>query len=228
MLGYHFKNTALLDQALTHASLVGGRLESNERLEFFGDAILGMVICHELFRRFPHYLEGELTKIKSMIVSGRTCARVAAQMGLEPYLRVGKGMTMQHQIPSSCHAATLESLIAAIYLDGGMRAARKFVLRHFGELLDQADAKEHQENFKSMLQQYAQRELDTTPAYEVLDEKGPDHSKCFEVGVLMNDQRFPSAWGPSKKEAEQLAAYYALMDLDVLPNEADPASATAS
>jgi len=224
-LGYHFKDVSLLEKALRHASVANGRLESNERLEFLGDAILGMVVCVELFRRFPAYLEGELTKIKSMLVSRRTCARIAIKMGLDQFLHVGKGMSIQQKIPSSCRAAAVESIIAAIYLDGGAKAARQFIIRHFGSLLEEADAKEHQENFKSMLQQYAQRCLNTTPVYEILDEKGPDHSKCFEVGVLIKQRRFPSAWGTSKKEAEQLAAYYALQKLKVLPADVPAPSA---
>ena len=216
-IGYDFQNPSLLATALTHASIADDRLLSNERMEFLGDAILGVVVCHELYRRFPRYLEGELTKVKSMIVSRRTCARIANEIGLSDFLKVGKGMQVQHKIPQSCAAASLESLIGAIYLDGGEKAAWDFILRVVGPLLDEADAEQHQENFKSMLQQYAQQTLDHTPMYELLDEKGPDHSKCFEVGVVINSRRFRSAWGPSKKEAEQLAAYHALQDLHVLP-----------
>ncbi len=215
-IGYEFKDLALLEKSLIHASLADNRLDSNERLEFLGDAVLGMLICHELFERFPEYLEGELTKVKSMLVSRRTCARVAKRIGLQDFLRVGKGMTTQRKIPSSCNAAAVESVIGAIFLDGGVGPARKFIVRLFGPLLDEADAKEHQENFKSMLQQYTQRTMESTPSYELLDEKGPDHSKCFEISVVINSERFPSAWGPSKKESEQLAAFYALQSLKVI------------
>ena len=215
-LGYRFRDVGLLQKSLTHASLADDRLESNERLEFLGDAILGMVICHELFQRFPDYLEGELTKIKSMIVSRRTCARVAEQIGLTEFLNVGKGMLTQQRIPSSCVAAVLESVIGAIYVDGGEKAAWDFIVRFVGPLLDEADAEQHHENFKSLLQQHAQRVMESTPIYEILDEKGPDHSKCFEVGVVIGRQRYASAWGPSKKEAEQLAAYRTLQELEVI------------
>ncbi len=219
-IGYKFKDPDILKKALIHASAADKRLKSNERLEFLGDSILGMVICFELFERFPKYLEGELTKIKSMIVSRRTCGRVARKIGLGDFLKVGKGMAQQTKLPNSCYAAALESIIGAIYVDGGQRAARKFILKHMGYLLDDADANAHQENFKSMLQQYAQRNLDSTPTYEMLDEKGPDHSKCFEIGVIIDKHRFSSAWGPSKKEAEQLAAFYALKELGQLPKSA--------
>jgi len=216
---YKFKNPQLLVQALTHASAADDRLASNERLEFLGDAILGQAICHELFRRFPTYLEGELTKIKSMVVSRRTCARLAEALNLTPFLRLGKGMTSQRKLPGSCLAAVVEALIGAIFIDGGEKRARKFVLQCFGGLLDQADARQHHGNFKSMLQQHAQHQLNTTPSYELLDEKGPDHSKCFEVSVIIGRRRYPSGWGPSKKEAEQLAAFHALRELRVIPPE---------
>ena len=218
-IGYRFKDTDLLSKALMHASAASDRLKSNERLEFLGDSILSGVICSELYERFPEYLEGELTKIKSMIVSGRTCGRIADALDLDKFLHVGKGMRNHSQIPPSCGAAAVESIIGAIYLDGGQKQARKFILRHFGQLLDDADANQHHENFKSILQHYAQRELESTPIYEVLDEKGPDHSKCFEVGVVIASRRFDTAWGPSKKEAEQQAAYNALLDLDALPED---------
>jgi ribonuclease-3 len=219
-IGYQFQDLKLLEKALTHASVADERQRSNERLEFLGDAVLGMVVCDELYRRFPAYLEGELTKIKSMIVSRRTCARIAEHMDLARFLRIGKGMIAQRKLPSSCSAGVLESVIAAIYLDGGAAAAREFILRGIGPLLDAADAQQHHENFKSILQQYAQRIMNVTPVYELLDEKGPDHSKCFEIGVIIAQRRFASAWGPSKKEAEQLAAYRALQELNVIPQDA--------
>ena len=166
ILGYRFKDPALLDTALHHASIAEDRRRSNERLEFLGDAILGMVICHELYRRFPEYLEGPLTKIKSMMVSRRTCSQIADRLELGRFLRVGKGMGAAARLPMSCRAAVLESVIGAVYLDGGTAAARRFIVRHFKPLLEQADADQHQENYKSMLQQYAQRQLEITPLYE--------------------------------------------------------------
>ncbi|MBI9017509.1 MAG: ribonuclease III [Phycisphaerae bacterium] len=216
-IGYKFKDINLLVLALHHASAADNRLDSNERMEFLGDSVLGLVVCHELYKRFPHYLEGELTKIKSMIVSRKTCGRIGQKLQLESFLKVGKGMSSQASVPDSCVSAAFESVIGAIYIDGGDKAARKFILAQIADLLDNADASEHQENYKSMLQQYAQRYLDATPNYEMLDEKGPDHSKCFEVGVLIGHQRFGSAWGPSKKDAEQMAAFHALQELEQLP-----------
>ncbi|MHC4089068.1 MAG: ribonuclease III [Planctomycetota bacterium] len=212
-VGYQFRDENLLLAALTHASAANTRLESNERLEFLGDAVLGLVVCQELFRRYGHYLEGELTKIKSVVVSRKTCADIVDRIGLGDLLLLGKGMREREGLPTSLKAAVFESLIAAVHLDGGLEAARKFILEYATEHIEAAAASENQQNYKSHLQQHAQRCMSGTPQYEELDEQGPDHSKCFEVCVRIGGQRFPSAWGSSKKEAEQLAALRALQEL---------------
>ncbi len=218
-IGIQFKNKDILASALTHASIATNRLESNERLEFLGDAILGMVVCQYLFANYPDYLEGELTKIKSTVVSGKTCARISEDLDLAECLFLGNGISTRTKLPTSVMAAVFESLIAAIYIDAGMDAAQEFILAHVKPYIDRAAASEHHQNFKSQLQQHAQRELSATPLYELLDEKGPDHSKCFEVAVCIAGRRFPSAWGPSKKEAEQKAAYNALIDLNLVTQD---------
>jgi ribonuclease-3 len=216
-IGYHFQDVKLLIAALTHASIADARVNSNERLEFVGDAILGMVVCNELYQRFPDYLEGELTKIKSAVVSRRTCAEISRELGLPRFLFIGKGMNGRAALPHSLAAAVYESLIAAIYLDSNnLEVTREFILRSAAAHIHAAAESEHQRNFKSQLQQHAQKALSATPIYELLDEKGPDHSKCFEVGVVIKGKRYGSAWGPSKKEAEQKAAYLALRALGVV------------
>jgi ribonuclease-3 len=216
IVGYEFSSRNLLTKALTHSSGVENRLLSNERLEFLGDSVLAAVICQTLFERFPAYLEGDLTKVKSMLVSRRNCARIAKDLGLQKYLRVGKGMASSRALSGSLAAGLLEAIIAVIYIDGGFEAARSFILRTFASLIDQADAEQTQGNFKSLLQQYAQQQFNTTPGYEMLDEKGPDHDKCFESEVIIGDRHFTSAWGTNKKEAEQKAAFNALVELGVL------------
>lgn len=220
-IGYTFSNVSLLEKALTHASQAPSRLESNERLEFLGDAVLDLVICQKLFEKFPNYLEGDLTKIKSMLVSRRTCAKIAGDMNLESFVNVGKGIARSRSMTGSISAGALESVIAAVYIDGGLEEAKNFILNLFSELIEKADAEEHQENYKSLLQQYAQQNERSTPVYELLDEKGPDHDKCFESAVLIGGKRFRSAWGNSKKEAEQFAAYNALCELGILDEEKD-------
>jgi ribonuclease-3 len=218
ILNYQFKNTHLLDEAFLHSSAADDRRRSNERLEFLGDSVLSLTICKTLFERFPAYLEGDLTKIKSRLVSRKTCADLANCLGLPAYMQVGKGMDRSRAISGSIAAASLESIIAAIFLDGGMEAAQAFILAQFNPLIDAADAEQHQENFKSVLQQYCQQEFNCMPLYEVLDEKGPDHNKCFEVAAVIRHQRYPGAWGITKKEAEQKAALNALHQLGLIPD----------
>ncbi len=218
IIGYKFSDSNLLVQAFTHSSAVDNRLLSNERLEFFGDAILSVVICQTLFERFSGYLEGNLTKIKSMLVSRRNCARVTKELGLQKFLKVGKGMALSPALSGSLAAGLLEATIAAIYIDSGFDAARSFILRAFGTIIERADAEQIQGNFKSILQQYTQEHFNTTPVYVLLDEKGPDHNKCFELEVVIAKHHFPSAWGTNKKEAEQKAAFNALVELGILEN----------
>jgi ribonuclease-3 len=221
IVDYTFSDKRLLETALTHSSAVDDRLLSNERLEFLGDAVLALVICQALFERFPEYLEGDLTKIKSKLVSRETCAQICGQLGLQKFLKVGKGMISNRALSGSLAAGALETVIAAMYLDGGFDVARSFIMRVFGALIEQADAEQVQGNYKSLLQQYAQERFNATPSYILLDEKGPDHHKCFELGVVITDRQFPSAWGANKKEAEQKAAFNALVELGVLENPPD-------
>jgi len=220
IIDYKFSDNNLLVEALTHSSAVDNRLLSNERLEFLGDAVLGVIICQALFDNFKDYLEGDLTKIKSKLVSRETCAAICGQLGLQKYLKVGKGMVSNRALSGSLAAGLLESVIAAIYIDGGFEAARDFILRIYNSMIEQADAEHDQGNFKSLLQQYSQEQFTATPSYVLLDEKGPDHNKCFELEVVIDDRHFPSAWGTNKKEAEQKAAFNALIELGILKKTA--------
>ena len=216
VLGHQFANRDLLRTALTHASIADSRLSSNERLEFLGDAVLGTVVCEELYRRFGDWLEGDLTKVKSVVVSRRLCAQVADEMGLTKLLFLGNGIERQSDLPTSVKAAVFEAVVGAVHLDGGLEAARRFVLDAVSHHINAYAASDTHDNYKSVLQQYAQRFLAATPQYEALDEQGPDHSKCFEICVIIASERYPSAWGPSKKEAEQEAARRALQELGAL------------
>jgi ribonuclease-3 len=222
VIQYQFKNADLLKESLTHASVADHRLQSNERMEFLGDAVLDLIICEALYKRFPEYLEGDLTKIKSAVVSRRTCAEVSIETGLIDLLIIGKGISSRESLPSSLAAAVYESIVAAIYLDGGFDIVKEYVLRTMSPKIDLIASNTHQQNFKAVLQQHAQKILGAPPAYDLLDEKGPDHSKCFEVCVVIDGRRFTSAWGPNKKMAEQKAALLALEELGVFnPNEID-------
>jgi len=212
-LGYRFHDRQLLEGALTHASGADHRLSSNERMEFLGDAILGAVICEQLYHQFPGSLEGELTKLKSIVVSRQTCAKVSQALGLREFLILGKGMTTHPAVPPSVLSDVLESLIAAIFLDGGLEPAREFILAYIGPEIESAASGDLGANYKSLLQQFAQREHGVTPTYNLLDEKGPDHSKCFKIAAQIGRQRFAPAWGSSKKESEQRAAHNAICQL---------------
>lgn len=220
-IGYKFKNTCLLVKALMHASVTDARIDSNERLEFLGDSVLGLVTSERIFTLFPDLLEGEMTKIKSTAVSRRTCADIADAMGLLDLLLLGKGMRGGAPLPRSLSAAALEAVIAAIYLDGGLDAARTFLTPHLDPCIHKAARLGHQENFKSVLQQHAQQQLNATPHYRVIDEQGPDHAKSFKIAVEIDGRRFPPQWGQSKKRAEQLAALEALREIGLIERTKD-------
>ena len=209
-IGYCFHDKQLLCAALTHASGAQHRLASNERLEFLGDAILGAVVCEVLYREFPDLLEGQLTKIKSVVVSRQTCAKISKSLGLAAVLIVGKGMSAGRSVPRSLLADVFESLVAAVYLDGGPNAARELVIRLLEPEIALAASGASDDNYKSLLQQIVQRDFGATPSYQLLEELGPDHKKYFRVSAEFDGRGFPPAWGCNKKEAEQRAACNAL------------------
>jgi ribonuclease III len=211
-VGHRFSRLELLQAALTHASGATKRLESNERMEFLGDSILGLVVCEQLFRQYPNYLEGELTKIKSIVVSRRVCAKVARQMGLEECLIVGKGL-MGSGVPRSLLSDVFESVTAAIYLDAGIEVVRSFILTCMATEIQLAVDGFAGGNYKSMLQHLVQREMGTSPVYVMVSEQGPDHSKSFQMAASVNGRSFSPAWGRNKKDAEQRAAGNALAEL---------------
>lgn len=221
-LDYVFKDRSFLTRALTHASSVGNREESNERLEFLGDAILGFYICEILFEMFPNLLEGELTKLKSTLVSRATCARVAREGEYGSWLKMGKGMAVQGAIPLSVLAGLYEALLGAIYLDGGHLAAKKFIERTIGPFIEEARRDSHQFDFKSILQKVVQRDEPIQMCYRLQSERGPDHDKEFESAVWLNGEVCPSGHGSTKKQAEQRAALEALIVLGkVIRNSED-------
>lgn len=209
-IGYSFQDPGKLKEALTHASGANHRLGSNERMEFLGDAILGFIVCEILFHQFPRLQEGDLTKIKSVVVSRTTCAKISEELGLERFLIVGKGMSANANVPRSVLADVFESLVAAIYLDGGDPPVREFIVRHMQPEIDRAATGDDDDNYKSLLQQMAQRDFGSTPTYSLLEESGPDHNKSFRVSATVSGREFPPAWGRNKKEAEQRAASNAL------------------
>ena len=216
-IGYPFRDRTLLRRCLTHSSSAETRLDSNERLEFLGDAVLGLIICEHLFQLYPDQREGQLTQMKSFLVSRQTCARVARLLDLQPLVLVGRGL---QSIPESILSAVIESLIAGVYFDGGIEAARQFIVYGFREELSLCRPVD-MENYKSQLQEYTQRELGKTPEYLVLEETGPDHAREFGVAARVGGSVFEIGRGKSKKEAEQQAARNAVMSLQRPVSETD-------
>ena len=222
LLGYHFKNEDLLVKALKHRSYVyaeegSDRIESNERLELLGDAVLELLVTEYLYRRFEDKGEGELTQMKSQLVSRTVLARQAGRLGVGAFVLLSADEREANggQRPSIL-CDTLESLIGAIYLDGGLEASRAFVrcavLADFHQIVEQDDNL----NFKSKLLEYAQSMGNGHPRYLVHAEHGPDHDKIFSVEVCITGQRMGWGQGRSKKEAQQMAAKDALESLDAL------------
>ena len=213
ILQYSFIDRRLLQAALRHASLTGSRLESNERLEFLGDAFLGLITCEHLYTIFPERSEGDLTELKSKLVSRTACARMTRRIGLNRFMQLGKGVKRGNVLPDSLLANVFESVIAAIYLDGGYPAGKVFVVRQLDVELAETMSGDNEKNFKSTLQEYCQKRFGESPTYQLLESKGPDHNKLFSVAAIMGERRFCPAWGGNKKAAEQRAAGNAMAEL---------------
>lgn len=213
-LQYEFQDKSLLIEAITHASCADTRLSSNERLEFLGDAILGFVVCEYLFQNYPDWLEGQLTKIKSVVVSRQTCGRIGLDLDLEDSLVVGKGIGNRGPVPISLLANAFESIVAAIYLDGGMKPVWDFLLRFIPDEVESAIGGENDANYKSELQQFAQKKFGLPPVYRLLGDRGPDHEKWFKIAAHLGSNKYSAAWGRNKKEAEQRAAANALAEIE--------------
>ncbi len=210
-LRYAFKQPEILHVALTHKSAAVTASCSNERLEFLGDSFLGLVISTLVYHRFPQLQEGALSMIRAEVVSRRSCTRLAKDLHLEEDLIIAGNI---RTIPDSILANLMEAVIAAIYLDGGIEPAWKFVEEHFAPLIDEAAQEIDHSNFKALLQTEAHKmKSGTIPQYLVLDEQGPDHHKCFKVQVQFLAKQYQAAWGNTKKEAEQRAAENALSQL---------------
>lgn len=214
--GFVFQDPSLFVQAVTHASAREMGLQHNERLEFLGDAILGMVVCEFLYRKFPDLQEGDLSQFKSILVSAKYLTRVARRLGLEDLVLRGKGMTAR-RLPVSILADAVEAVIAAIYLDAGLEPARAFVTRFVIEphILEVATQR-GERNYKSMLQDFAQKNNHPLPKYHLTRTVGPDHKKRFQVQVEFLGRLFEPQWGDTKKDSEQAAARAAMVALGEL------------
>ena len=217
-LGISFNDVSLLEEALTHSSYInenpGFALASNERLEFLGDAVLGLVVAEKLYQDFPNFDEGEMTKLRAALVRRETLTHIAKDIGLGDHLYLGKGEEAsggRHK-PANL-AAALEAVIAAIFLDQGSTAARDFILRLLDAELQKVVSQGPEVDYKSALQELTQTRQQQTPTYHVLEATGPDHSKTFTVEVRLGETVLGSGSGKSKKAAESEAARSALEQL---------------
>ena len=214
-LGYTFQTRALLENALTHSSCANesrGRLLSNERLEFLGDSILGMVVADHLYRNHPDLPEGELTRTRAALVCEESLVEVAQELGLGQYLQLGKGEEAGggRQRPS-IQADAVEAVLAAVYLDGGIGSARKIIQKYI--LSREVAGLTKPRDYKTALQELVQRESGQVLRYRLTGEEGPDHNKRFFVEVDLNGVSIGAGNGRSKKEAEQMAAKTAVAAL---------------
>ncbi len=218
-IGYSFRNKFLLNQALTHKSYANEknmeRSSDNERLEFLGDSVLGVIISHTLYNEYPGEDEGILTRYKSQLVSGETLARIAKEMGMGEYVLLGKGEEAsggrKHISNLMC---ALEAIIGAIFLDGGLKASHGFIIRVFRSEIQLVKEGKGAKDYKSIFQQIVLRKFKTTPSYKILSEIGPDHKKHFIVEAVVAGKRYGIGSGLNKKSAEQLSAKEALSALE--------------
>ena len=214
-LGYQFQNPKLLDHALTHSSYANehhlGSISSNERLEFLGDSVLGMIVADHLYRTFPDLPEGDLTRIRANLVCEGSLVLVAKEWDLGRYLKLGKGEEAGggRERPSII-ADAVEAVLAAVYLDGGIGSARKLIQKF---ILDREAEKSASRDYKTALQELVQRESGQVLGYQLIGAEGPDHAKIFSVEVDLNGIPIGQGRGRSKKEAEQNAAKAAIEKL---------------
>jgi len=208
---------ALLQQSLTHKSYLGETAEasSNERLEFLGDSVLGVVVAEYLFTQFPDRAEGDLAKAKAVAVSEPVLAESAKNLGLPDMLLMSTGEEASGgRKRLSIMADAFEALIAVVYLDCGLEAARQFVLRALESILIDIQRQEHIRDYKTLLQEHTQGIHKRAPRYVVIDEKGADHDKTFTVEARLDENMLGRGEGKSKKQAEQAAALQALETID--------------
>lgn len=214
-LDYHFKDVGLLREAVQHSSYVNEQrdpaLKDNERLEFLGDAALDLVISHILMNDYPEIPEGDLSRMRAAIVNESQLAVVAQKLNIGKYLLLGRGEALSRgEEKDSILADALEAVIAAVYFDGGFQAAFEVIERQFADIIPQVRERLAEEDFKSQLQELVQGRFKTIPHYRVVDERGPDHDKTFEVCLSVGTFLTTYGTGKSKKTAEQAAAQVAL------------------
>jgi len=219
LLGHQFNNHQILHHALSHRSAIlengGSYNQSNETLEFLGDAVLGLVVVEHLFREYPEKTEGDLSKVKSHVVSGKVLQEIARNMDLGSYILLSRNEARNGgRNRSSILEDTLEAVIGALYLDGGLEVAGNFINKRIISDIDDLIAGKLDSNYKSQLLEYVQGIGLSSPVYNVISEEGPDHRKRFEVEVRVHNKSLGIGAGRSKKAAQQQAAHEAVKRLD--------------
>lgn len=210
IIDYKFKNIELLKKSLTHSSIRKETEFSNERLEFLGDAILELVTCEYLYNTLREFDEGDLTLIKSEVVSRETLAKIILQLGLQNYFAYSGGIGKTQNFPVSILANEFEAIVGAIYLDGGMESAKHFILTSLKAKIESVILDPYQKNYKSLLQFISQKHLGATPLYQSLPNKEMSGSFFFSSYVVIGNRQFLAGFGKNKKESEQEAAHVAL------------------
>lgn len=216
-IGYKFKNKSYLQTALTHSSYVNEHksTKDNERLEFLGDSVLGLIVSNYIFAYKSSLKEGELTKIRSIIVCEKSLMHIAEKLNIGQHIKLGKGEKISGGAKrASILADAVEALIAAIYLDSDFDTVSKFVLNWLGDTIKNALDNKKNDDYKSKLQEEVQKVRGRTLRYELIAMKGPDHERIFTIGVYCDNNLIGTGKGHSKKEAEQLAAKDALQKTD--------------
>jgi ribonuclease III len=217
-INYTFKDPLILAQAFIHRSYTNEHKHvslHNERLEFLGDSILGLIIAEHLYLALPDTSEGELSYLRSRLVEASTCVSYVIKLGIAPYLLLGKGERMNDGRGRETILADLfEAVIGAIYLDGGFEAAKHFFFKNFSTEIDNI-LKMPVKNWKALLQDYCQKKYQKPPIYKVITETGPDHSKEFKINVYLENIELGQGIGSSKKEAQQAAAADAILKLNI-------------
>ena len=218
LLNYQFKNKNLIATAFVHRSYINENKaagEHNERLEFLGDSVLGLVVSDFLYRALPDTDEGELSALRARLIEASSCNKYLSDLGVESFLLLGKGERYNDGRGRETILADLfEAIVGAIYIDGGFEAAQKFILGHFSKKMESL-VQEPTSNWKALLQDYCQRKFQEHPEYLVLSETGPDHNKIFVIGVHVQGQELGQGSGGSKKIAQQAAAQDAVKRLNL-------------
>jgi len=217
-LGIKFNDKRMLNQALVHRSYLNEHssgLSDNERLEYLGDSVLGLVVNEYLFKQFENYSEGELAKIKSVVVSENILSEIALELGIGSFILMGKGEDVTGgRKRASILANALEAIIGAYYLDSGFKDLRRFVLGFLKQHIEKVNSMTYQRDPKTTLQEYVQKKYKGRPVYEVVAENGPDHDKEFSVRLLINGKEIVTSTGGSKRKAEMNAAASTLRKLE--------------